>query len=67
MRLICVQVFTVGVGSGVDKSELNAVATDPDNTHVLTVTDFSKLQQITASLNSKACAGIYYFFLFRIC
>ncbi|XP_060600216.1 uncharacterized protein LOC132753729 isoform X4 [Ruditapes philippinarum] len=52
------QVFTVGVGSGVDKSELNAVATDPDNTHVLTVTDFSKLQQITASLNNKACAAI---------
>ncbi|XP_053401477.1 uncharacterized protein LOC123550590 isoform X2 [Mercenaria mercenaria] len=52
------QVFTVGVGSGVDKSELNAVATDPDSSHVLQVTDFSKLTQITASLNSKACAAI---------
>lgn len=51
----------MGVGSGVDKTELNEVATDPDNTHVLTVSDFSKLTQITASLNNKACAGIYCF------
>lgn len=51
------QVFTVGVGSGVDMSELNAVATDPDSSHVLTVQDFSQLQQITASLNTQACNG----------
>ncbi|KAH3775135.1 hypothetical protein DPMN_176532, partial [Dreissena polymorpha] len=53
-----VQVFAVGVGPNVDTTELNAVATDPDNTHVLTVQDFSQLQQISASLNSKACAAI---------
>ena len=47
----------MGVGSGVDKSELKAVATDPDSGHVLQVTDFNKLAGITASLNSKACAG----------
>ena len=51
------QVFAVGVGSGVDKSELNAIATDPDSTHVLTVKDFNQLTQITAQLNTKACAG----------
>lgn len=51
------QVFSVGVGSGVDMSELNAMATDPDSSHVLTVQDFSQLQQITASLNSQACQG----------
>ena len=51
------QVFAVGVGSGVDKSELNGIATDPDNTHVLTVQDFTQLNQITATLKNKACDG----------
>ena len=58
IRSTCtLQVFAVGVGSGVDKSELNAIATDPDSTHVLTVKDFNQLTQITAQLNTKACAG----------
>ncbi|XP_052786279.1 cartilage matrix protein-like [Mya arenaria] len=51
-----VQVFAVGVGGGVDTSELNAIASDPDSSHVLTVQDFSQLASITASLNSQACA-----------
>ena len=54
------QVFVVGVGSGVDKIELNQIATDPDATHVLTVTDFSQLSKITAQLNNQTCAGVLY-------
>ena len=54
------QVFVVGVGSGVDKIELNQIATDPDATHVLTVTDFSQLSKITAQLNNQTCAGVYF-------
>ena len=57
---ILLQVFAVGVGSGVDKSELNAIATNPDSTHVLTVKDFNQLTQITAQLNNKACAGKWF-------
>ena len=60
LELKCIiQVFAVGVGSGVQKSELNEIATDPDSTHVLTVKDFSQLTQITAQLNNKACAGTF--------
>ena len=60
MVYILLQVFAVGVGSGVDKSELNAIATNPDSTHVLTVKDFNQLTQITAQLNNKACAGKWF-------
>ena len=52
------QVFAVGVGSGVDKTELNAIATDPDSSHVLTVQNFQQLSKITATLNNQACKGM---------
>ena len=58
------QVFAVGVGHGVDKTELNAIATDPDSTHVLTVQNFQQLSKITASLNSQACKGERFFSCF---
>lgn len=53
-----INIFSVGVGSGVDTNELKDIATDPDNTHVMTVTDFSKLSQIKALFTQRACAGM---------
>lgn len=52
-----INVFAVGVGHGVSTSELNDIATDPNSDHVMTVTDFSKLGEIQAAFQSKACAG----------
>ena len=55
---LSLQVFAVGVGNGVDKTELNTIATDPDSTHVLTVANFQQLSKITATLNNQACNGM---------
>ncbi|CAC5419109.1 COL6A [Mytilus coruscus] len=53
-----VDVFAVGIGRGIDKNELNTIATDPDNTHVMTVDNFDKLQQITAGFQARTCQNI---------
>ena len=50
-----ITVFSIGVGGGAKQSELNAIATDPDNTHVFVVTDFDSLNQIKGSLQQRAC------------
>ncbi|GFR96142.1 collagen alpha-5(VI) chain, partial [Elysia marginata] len=50
-----ITVFSIGVGGGAKQSELNAIATDPDNSHVFVVTDFDSLNQIKGSLQQRAC------------
>ena len=50
-----IELFSVGVGSGVSRSELNTMATDPDTNHVFMVDDFSKLAQIKAAFQQQTC------------
>ncbi|KAK3591356.1 hypothetical protein CHS0354_040317 [Potamilus streckersoni] len=50
-----VTIFSIGVGSGPTMSELNAIATDPDSTHVFQVTNFDKLNLIKSTLAQKTC------------
>ena len=52
-----VTIFSIGSGSGADEQELKAMATDPDDTHVFTVTDFTSLDNITETLAQKTCQG----------
>ena len=52
-----ITLFSVGVGSGVSRPELNEMATDPDSSHVFTVDDFSKLAQIKALFQEQTCDG----------
>ena len=52
-----ITVFSIGVGSGIQESELKAMATDPDNQHVFVVNNFDALDLIKASLQQKACEG----------
>lgn len=52
-----ITLFSVGVGSGISRTELNAIATDPDTNHVFTVDDFSKLSDIKALFQEQACSG----------
>lgn len=52
-----ITLFSVGVGAGISKPELNLMATDPDSSHVFTVTDFSKLAQIKALFQQQTCGG----------
>ena len=52
-----VTVFSIGVGSIVNEEELKAMSTDPDDTHVFTVSNFTSLVNITGTLAQKTCEG----------
>ena len=47
--------FSIGVGDGPDQTELNAIASDPDSTHVFSVDDFNSLSRIIESLQKGVC------------
>jgi hypothetical protein len=49
------EIFAVGVGGGPNIDQLNAIASDPDATHVFSVGDFSSLQAIRDQLVASAC------------
>ena len=53
-----ITIFSIGVGSGAKLTELNAMATDPDKTHVFTVTNFSSLDKIKGTLAQQTCNGM---------
>ena len=50
-----VTVFSIGVGNQTDLTELNAIASDPDITHVFSVDDFDSLSGIIGSLLKGVC------------
>ena len=47
--------FSIGVGNQTDQTELNAIASDPDSTHVFSVDDFNSLSGIIGSLLKGVC------------
>ena len=49
------RIFSVGIGGGVNTGELNDMATDPDSSHVFSVSSFSSLGSITSSFQAQAC------------
>lgn len=59
-----ITVLAIGVGSGVSKPELNAIATDPDSTHVFAADNFDALKSLKALLSTKACEGKFLFCYF---
>lgn len=50
-----VVVIAIGVGSGIDKNELNTIATD--SRHVFSAQNFIALQQIQEEVKSATCDG----------
>lgn len=50
-----VKVFAIGIGSGVDKTELGHIATDSH--HVFQVQNFDALNTLQAELKKTACKG----------
>lgn len=51
-----VTVFAIGIGSGVDKIEIQNIASDPNERHAFQVDDFSSLETIKDLLAIKTCA-----------
>ena len=54
-----IKTFAIGIGSGVNKDELNHIASDAK--HVFTVSNFNALNTLQAELKKTACAGMSYF------
>ena len=47
--------FAIGVGEGVDETELRAIASYPDSSHVFQVENYKALKSIEKALAKKAC------------
>ncbi|XP_005107268.2 uncharacterized protein LOC101847901 [Aplysia californica] len=50
-----VTVFAIGVGNGIDRVELEGIATEPNCTHVRMIADFSELNSIASDIKEAAC------------
>lgn len=47
--------LAIGVGTGVDDNELNAIASDPDSQNVYKAATFDTLKSLRGLLAAKAC------------
>ncbi|GFR96541.1 collagen alpha-5(VI) chain [Elysia marginata] len=53
-----INVFSLGVGNKTSRTELHDMASDPDNRHVLAVTDFTKLNSLKTAFKDQICHDI---------
>jgi len=51
------KIIALGIGSGIDQSELEDIASSPPNKNVIVVQDYSSLQFVEDQLRNKSCAG----------
>ncbi|EDO26650.1 predicted protein, partial [Nematostella vectensis] len=56
LRDIGIEIYSIGVGESYDKAELDAIATDPDASHVFSV-DFKNMNSIVSTLDARICTG----------
>jgi len=54
------KVVALGIGSGIDQSELEEIATSPPSRNVLLVQDFSSLSSVEERFRTESCTGIIY-------
>ena len=59
LRGLGVNIFSIGVGHYVNPAELNAIASDPDNTHVFRMSSFNDLAGWVDKLSAVSCDGMY--------
>ncbi|XP_013415045.2 cartilage matrix protein-like [Lingula anatina] len=52
-----INMFAIGVGTNIKTTELNSIASDPDNRHVFTVSSFADFASIQADFTSGICKG----------
>ena len=54
------KVVALGIGSGIDQSELEEIATSPTSRNVVLVQDFSSLSSVEEQFRNESCTGIIY-------
>lgn len=54
-RMMGIQIFAIGIGSGIDKRELADIASRPLDTFMMHVDDFNSLKNIKMELTAKSC------------
>lgn len=59
--------FVVGIGWGVDESELGAIGSEPKENFILQIDDFFSLSTIKDKLAIKACKGKIYYLVQKSC
>ena len=52
-----IQLFSIGIGGNVLQSELQAIASDPDEVHIFNVADFASFDAILGGLVQETCNG----------
>ena len=57
LRNLGVTIFSIGIGSSVSVSELNEIASDPDDVHVLRPSSFNQLVDFVDKVSSVTCSG----------
>lgn len=63
-RVDNIGVMSVGIGAGVDRSELNAIADNPDSQNSFMVNNYDQLKSIVTQIVNRACQGILIWRLF---
>ncbi|OWF46122.1 uncharacterized protein LOC110456139 [Mizuhopecten yessoensis] len=53
-------IFSIGVGSHINHAELNAIATSPSCTHVMTVSGYTDLTALKQEIQEKTCRAPVY-------
>ena len=51
------KVVALGVGGGIDQSELRDIASSPQDRNVILVQDFSSLTSVEEQLRNESCSG----------
>ena len=50
-------IFSVGIGLSVNKQELEDMASDPPEEHVVMLNSFTQLSKLSSKLSSRTCNG----------
>jgi collagen type VI alpha len=60
-KLKGIKIIVVGIGNGVDKTELQTISSDPSSKFMINVNSYGKLDTIMDMLAGKACTGILFY------
>ena len=66
LKNIGVIIFSIGVGSGIDVSELKTMASDPVDAHVIILQNFNEMSILANNMSSATCNGTISIFQFLI-